>query len=457
MRFSIQDTIAAMATPQGKGAISLIRVSGEGAMAIARRFFQTRSKKEIRAHRAQVGEFFSSRKQFIDQVVLVSYPKPKSYTGEDMLEISCHGSPVVAAEILETLISGGARLAEPGEFTFRAFLHGKMDLVQAEAIEQLIAAQTRRQVQLAAGQLRGRVSGCLKEIKERLIQILIELETAVEFVEDQLEKEPFEKRLCLLNDVCRGLERLSRSYGTGSTVCQGRKVAVMGRSNVGKSSLFNSLLNDERAIVCDLAGTTRDTLHSTMELEGVPVQIIDTAGWRKTKSRIEQEGLRRSGLAMESADLVLLVLDAQKGWTQGDRTILNRTEGKKVLLVWNKMDLVESETMPDCPATRDMPVCHVSALTGMGIEECRKEIGRLLLPDPVAEEEPMISNLRHKQKMDASLQYMVQAREAMRSGFSEEYVLADMKKALECLDEITGETTSEELLGKIFSRFCIGK
>jgi tRNA modification GTPase len=457
MLFSCRDTIAAIATPHGKGAVSLIRVSGDRSNEIARTVFQPRSDKGLRFYYPQVGEFLSPQKRFIDQVVLIVYQKPKSYTGEDMLEISCHGSPVVTAEILETLTSLGVRLAEPGEFSFRAFIHGKMDLVQAESIQQLIDAQTKRQAMFAVEDLRGRVSKRLAGIKDRLIQIIVDLETAVEFVEDALEEVRFEKAGSLIEEIGAEMSRLSRSYESGSIIQQGRKMVILGRANVGKSSIFNKLINEERAIVFEIPGTTRDTLHGVMELNGVPIQILDTAGWRKTRNKVEQEGLRRSEQALDEADMVLLVLDAGTGWVAADKRILERAQGKKLLPVWNKMDLLETKKKPKVKALQGWNVCYVSAKTGMGIEECKSKISALLFPEDFEEDEPIITNLRHKQQVDQSVGYLLQAMEATRKKYSEEYVLTDLKKALECLDRITGETTEEDILGKIFSRFCIGK
>ncbi len=399
-----------------------------------------------------MAQLFDSEGQAVDDVVVTFFQQPRSYTGEDVVEISCHGSPVVLRYCVERACQAGARPAEPGEFTLRAFLNGRMDLPQAEAIRDLIEATTLYQARVAAQQTHGSVSRRIAPLKEQLLELITLLEAGIDFAEDDVPVASGEEILARLGPLVRQVEQLAASFAYGRLVHDGFCLAIVGRPNVGKSSLFNRLLERERAIVTDIPGTTRDLISETASLAGIPVKLMDTAGIRPTGELVESLGIERSLQAMADADLTLVVLDLSAPLEEEDRSLVERARRYgRFLIAANKCDL---------PRRAEIPGEHVvvSALTGEGIEQLRERILATLAPDGVPAQEPgFITSLRHEQLLRECLQALDQARQAAREGLPHEMLLLDLYAALQPLDSITGATTADDILERIFSSFCIGK
>lgn len=387
----------------------------------------------------------------VDHVVTTYFAAPRSYTAEDVIEIACHGSPVVLRYALERLCQAGARLAEPGEFTLRAYLNGRIDLPQAEAIRDLIDATTLYQARIAAQQAEGSVSRRLKPVKEQLLELIALLEAGIDFAEDDISVAPAEEILRRLAPVEAAVAALAASFAYGKLVHEGFTLAIVGRPNVGKSSLFNRLLEQDRAIVTEIPGTTRDVVSETASLGGIPVKLLDTAGIRLGQDVVESLGIERSYRAMADADLTLVVVDASQSLTVEDETLIERARSAgKALVASNKSDLA-----PGADVAGALPV---SALTGTGIEELRHAILEAIAPHGQLEQEGgFITSLRHEQLLTESGKALSQARTATSEGIPHEMLLLDLYAALRPIDAITGATTADDILNRIFSTFCIGK
>lgn len=388
----------------------------------------------------------------VDQVLVTFFQKPNSYTGEDVAEISCHGAPVVLAFAVERAIELGARLAEPGEFTQRAFFNGRIDLAQAEAVRDLIEATTVYQARVALQQVEGSLSHRLTSIKKRLFELIAALEAGIDFAEDDVpvvaDQEIFSRLQLLMGDI----EKLADSFRFGKIVRGGITLSILGRPNVGKSSLFNCLLEQDRAIVTTIPGTTRDQISETLVIEGLPVRLIDTAGIRATSDIVESKGVEKSYEALADADLILIVIDLSQPLQDTDRELLGRSgKGFRGLVVGNKSDLpVESKI--------NTPYLTVSAVTGKGIPELKRKIYEQALPNLTeGTESGFITNIRHAQLLRGSLEQLQCAERAVTARVPHEMLLLDLYSALKFIDAITGETTVEEILDSIFSTFCIGK
>ncbi|HVO99692.1 MAG TPA: tRNA uridine-5-carboxymethylaminomethyl(34) synthesis GTPase MnmE [Bryobacteraceae bacterium] len=434
---NIHDTIAAVSTPPGRGGIGIVRLSGSQSRAIAEKILSFRAGFEWRPWTAALAELSD-----VDQVVVTFFAAPKSYTGEDVVEIACHGSPVVLRFALEKACEQGARLAEPGEFTLRAYINGRIDLPQAEAVRDLIDATTLYQARIAAQQTSGSVSRRIKPIKEKLLELIALLEAGIDFAEDDIDIAPASQIEASILPVLDAVKTLISSFAYGKLVHEGFTLAIVGRPNVGKSSLFNRLLEQDRAIVTDIPGTTRDLVSETASVEGIPIRFVDTAGIREGSDTVETLGIERSFQAMADADLTLVVMDA----AAPDASIAEKVKGKS-LLVANKCDLA--------PAPQGLPV---SALTGEGIHELRRAIVDALAPRGVIEQEGgFITSLRHEQLLRESAEALQQALTANCVGIPHEMLLLDLYAALRPIDAITGATTADDILNRIFSTFCIGK
>ena len=446
-------TIVALSTPRGRGALAVIRLSGPDALAIAQRM----GLREFEDRRAMLTTLVRSRDdEKLDQVLVTCFRAPHSLTGEDVVEISCHGSPAVIRNIIDTTLELGAVLAGPGQFTLRALANGKINLAQAEAIRDLIAAQTDAAVKQASRQLNGELSNALAPLKEKLVEVIVVLESALEFVEDDLPALRMQEIENELIAVSAGVEKLARTYAAGRLLQEGIKVAIAGRPNVGKSSLFNSLVERERAIVTDVPGTTRDTLSEAIDLEGIPVILTDTAGVRETTDGIETLGIERTRRAMGDADLVLVVLDGSTELGPSDHDLLNQTEHTQRLVVRNKSDLLEfNTTSPGCIA--ELQPINVSAQTGEGLAMLRSAILASLNNNGIDEGGLLITNARHYDLLCNAQRELDEARAALQVRHSEEVVLAPLHNALRFMGQITGETTTEDILSEIFATFCIGK
>lgn len=387
----------------------------------------------------------------IDQVVITYFAAPRSYTAEDVVEIACHGSPVILRYALERLCQAGARLAEPGEFTLRAYIHGRIDLPQAEAIRDLIDATTLYQARIAAQQAEGSVSRRLKPVKEQLLELIALLEAGIDFAEDDISVAPTEEILRRLEPVAAAIGALAASFAYGKLVHEGFTLAIVGRPNVGKSSLFNRLLEQDRAIVTEIPGTTRDVVSETASLGGIPVKILDTAGIRLGQDVVESLGIERSYQALADADLTLVVVDASEKLAGEDEALIARARSAgKAFIASNKSDLAMQTHLPGA-----LPV---SALTGAGIEDLRRAIIDAIAPQGRLEQDGgFITSLRHEQLLKESGEALAQARTAATVGIPHEMLLLDLYAALRPIDAITGATTADDILNRIFSTFCIGK
>lgn len=444
-------TVVALSTPRGRGALAVIRLSGPAAIAIAQRMARVDS---FESRRATLRTLRAGDEE-LDQVLLTCFPAPHSLTGEDVVEISCHGSPAIVRRIIDATIESGATLAGPGEFTLRALSNGKINLAQAEAIRDLIAAQTDAAVKQAARQLNGELSKTLEPFKEKLVHVIVLLESALEFVEDDLPATQVDRVAEILISIINGVDRLSQSYSAGRLLQDGAKVAITGRPNVGKSSLFNMLVRTERAIVTDVPGTTRDTLSEAIDIAGVPVVLTDTAGLRETTDNIESLGIERTHRAMGDADVVLLVLDGSHPIGPEDRELLKQTSDARRLVVMNKSDLPSFEPLARC--VEGVEAVNVSARTGEGLSTLHGAIAAKLNSFGAENGSLLITNARHYELLCSAKRELELARACFRDRHSEELVLAPLHNALKLLGQITGETTTEDILSEIFATFCIGK
>jgi len=446
------DTIAAVSTPPGRGGIGILRISGPHARAIVGRVLRFPDGAPAwKPWSAALATLPDADGHVVDQVVITYFAAPRSYTAEDVVEISCHGSPVVLRYALERLCQAGVRLAEPGEFTLRAYLNGRIDLPQAEAIRDLIEATTLYQARIAAQQAEGSVSQRLKPAKEQLLELIALLEAGIDFAEDDISVAPPEDILRRLEPIIAAITALAASFTYGKLVHEGFTLAIVGRPNVGKSSLFNRLLEQDRAIVTEIPGTTRDVVSETASLAGIPVKLLDTAGIRLGQDVVESLGIERSYQAMADADLTLIVVDTSQPLTKEDESLIERARGGgKTLIAANKCDLTTRTEIPGA-----LPV---SALTGMGTEELRTAIMEMIAPGGQAEQEGgFITSLRHEQLLKESVEALSQARTATSIGIPHEMLLLDLYAALRPIDAITGATTADDILNRIFSTFCIGK
>ena len=440
-------TIVALSTPPGRGAIAVVRLSGPNALSITKQLAVDLD--NVKARRATLSKIsFPGTQETLDEVLITFFKAPDSATGEDVIEISCHGSPVIVREILDLTVSMGARLAAPGEFTLRALTNRKINLVQAEAIRDLIAAQTEAAVKQAARQIGGELSHTITSLEEKLIGVIVVLESALEFVEDDLPAAELGSVKATLASVQKGIGDLADSYSSGRLLQSGIKVAIIGSPNVGKSSLFNRLVSRDRAIVTDVPGTTRDTLSETIDLEGVPVFLTDTAGLRDTTDTIESLGIERTQRAIADADLVLEVIDASDA--VGEQ--VSRDRDANSIRVLNKCDIAVADRF-----VSEKDSVRISALTGEGIESLRTAILAFLHRGDVDNEGLLVTNARHYDLLKTASYELGNAISALNDELSEELILVSLHNALKYLGQITGETTTEDILSQVFATFCIGK
>ena len=455
------DTICALSSAPGRSGLAVVRVSGNNSKNIFNKIFQPHSSESICEPRSAVlGHVIDpvSEKR-IDEAVAVNYYAPKSYTGEDMTEYSIHGSPVLVSALLDCICQCGARLAEPGEFTLRAFLHGKMDLLQAEAIADIIHSTTFYQAQVAARQRSGSVSREIRPIQNIMTEIIVQLETAVEFVDENISTESIKTINVKLSVARNRIRRWIDSFHQGRIIREGFNLAVIGRTNVGKSSLFNALLKQDRSIVLDMPGTTRDLISEFTSICGIPVRLLDTAGIQESVDSAESIGVERSFRAITDADAVLFVLDRSSKKTVKDKEIKKALKDLPCIFVFNKNDLKTAWNNAD---VRDFsgssPWIEVSALTGDGVEKLRTMIFDSIFggesPDM---DDVLITNLRHRHCLEDVEKELINAENALNDGLSEEFALMHLHKGLASIGAITGKTSVEDILDIIFSRFCIGK
>ena len=444
------ETICAVATPPGTGGLGVIRVSGPSAFAVVDAATHRKSCRSFAGHTLHRNRILNTDGGVIDDVLVSVFHAPRSYTGEDVAEISGHGSPLILGQILARLLDCGGRLARPGEFTERAFLNGKLDLAQAEAVGDLIAAQTAEAQTLARRQSEGRLSQAVQAIRSEALGVLAQIEATIDFPEDVGE---LDTAAChaALQAALRQIADLLTTADSGILVREGLSVVLAGRPNVGKSSLLNALLRTNRAIVTAIPGTTRDVLEETVNLGGVPLRLSDTAGLRETTDEVEQLGVARTRESLSAADFVLLVLDAETGETPEDAALRRTLEDRPHLIVWNKWDLARQASLP-------AEGVAVSALTGWNLTALEAAILETALGGTVIRSESaLVTHARHKQALSAAAVQMEAARQSLEVGLPADFASIDLRGALNALGTITGETATEDVIAEIFSRFCIGK
>ncbi len=446
-------TIAAVATPAGEGGVAIIRISGNNALDVAAKIF-TGNIKTYKSHTLHYGSIVNKSNEVVDTVLISIMLGRKSYTGEDTVEINCHGGSLITRRVLDTVLTAGARAAFPGEFTFKAFINGKIDLSQAEAVQELILAKNERALDAAEEQLQGLLSKKVTNFQKELTLIAAILEAWVDFPEEGLEFATMEELLLRLQTVCDAIKKLIDTFTQGKIIHEGIVLALIGSPNVGKSSLMNALLGKDRAIVSDIAGTTRDVLEDHLRLNGLNFKLLDTAGIRKAAETIEIEGIRRSHIAIEKSDLILLVLDAEKGIDDNDKALLERIPKEKTIAIWNKIDLPTKKIEKlQCPH-----VVEISAKTSFGIDALHQMIDAVIWKNgPPGKDELLITNMRHKEALQKALDACNMVIKGLNENVSPEFITFDIRDALSSLGLIIGTNVSEDIIGTIFSTFCIGK
>lgn len=451
------DTIVALSTPPGRSGIGVIRLSGESALALTRSLLTDPSFNPEPNRVTLKAIFDPETREIIDRALVTFFKSPHSYTGEDVVELSCHGSPPLLLRILDSLLFFGARTADAGEFTLRAVANGRLTLTQAEAVRDLIEAQTHTAVRQAARQLGGELSARLQPVKDTLLEIIVPLESSLEFVEDDLPEDISRDILEKLQALSAKVDEMADSFRRGRLLKEGLRVALIGRPNVGKSSLFNTLLSSDRSIVTEIPGTTRDTISEVVNLEGIPVLITDTAGVRSSSDKIEQIGMERTRRAIADADFIITVIDGSQPLTEEDKKIVSEASESYSVVALNKSDLESFCSINAQELAQNSNVVPVSAKTGDGLSTLCAEIIKPFSANYLDENSFVITNARHFDLLRRTSEALNSARELVRQGLSEEIILARLYDALRFLGEITGETTPEAILSQIFSSFCIGK
>lgn len=455
------DTIAAISTPPGEGAISIVRMSGEEAVSIAQKVFSGKDLTQAKNHTINYGHIVDPKThEEIDEVMVSLMLAPKTFTREDVVEINCHGGIVATNRILQLLLVNGARLAEPGEFTKRAFLHGRIDLTQAESVMDLIRAKTDRSMKIALNQLDGNLSHLIDSLRKDILDVLAQVEVNIDYpeyddVEEMTTKLLREKAI----EIKQRIEQLLKTASQGKIMREGLATALVGRPNVGKSSLLNHLLHEDKAIVTDVAGTTRDVIEEYVNVSGVPLKLIDTAGIRETDDKVEKIGVERSKKAIEQSDLVLLVLNAAESLTKEDLELIRLTNDKKRIIILNKTDLEEKLDRKElAKISENAPVYATSILKNEGVEALEEAISKLFFNGiENSQSTVMVTNARHIALLKKAQNSLDSVLEGISSGMPVDLVQIDMTEAWNLLGEITGESYEDELLDQLFSQFCLGK
>ncbi len=457
------DTIAAISTPPGEGAISIVRLSGEQAISIADAVFQSGKKKliDVSSHTIHYGHIFDPEKyQMMDEVMVSIMRKPKTFTREDIVEINCHGGIVVVNQILQLVLRQGARLAEPGEFTKRAFLNGRVDLSQAEAVMDLIRAKTDKAMNLAINQLDGNLSRLIRQLRQEILETLAQVEVNIDFPEyDDVEELTTRLLLEKANQVQKQIQALLQTAQQGKILREGLSTAIIGRPNVGKSSLLNHLLREEKAIVTDIAGTTRDVIEEYVNVRGVPLKLVDTAGIRETEDIVEKIGVERSRKALSEADLILLVLNQSESLTTEDKQLLDITSGNKRIILLNKTDLPSRINQEDLvPYLENEPALPISVLTSEGLDQLEQAIADLFFGGNTGDKDASyLSNTRHIALLEKAEHSLAEVIQGIESGMPVDLVQIDMTRCWDYLGEIVGDSVQDELITQLFSQFCLGK
>ncbi|MFZ5800154.1 MAG: tRNA uridine-5-carboxymethylaminomethyl(34) synthesis GTPase MnmE [Candidatus Omnitrophota bacterium] len=468
---NLNDTIAAISTPVGQGGIGIVRLSGGNALRIADAVFVSKDKQRpsgFKTYTVHYGwvidrklkiENRRAKRAFIDEAILTVMRAPRSYTREDVVEINCHSGIVPLKKTLELVLRRGARLAEPGEFTRRAFLNGRIDLIQAEAVRDIVQSKSEAALRVGLNQLQGRLSKNILSARERLFEAYAHLEAAIDFPDEDIEVSGRNKLKKDIETAAGDIAQLLSGSRRGKILREGILVAICGRPNAGKSSLLNCLLKEERAIVTHIPGTTKDTIEETINIDGIPVRLVDTAGITEPKDLIEEEAIKRSNQAIEAADIILYLIDASVGISKADRKILGRLDDKKLIIVVNKIDLkprINSATLKRLCQGRLLK--RVSALKAIGIRQLEEALAKEIWGGGFKpREDLLISNIRHIELLKTAREAAAGALSALNDGLSAEFIGCELKAALDALDRITGKAFAAELLDKIFADFCIGK
>lgn len=458
------DTIAAIATARGEAGIGIVRVSGSLALPIATDLFRSPravSPTQLPTHTLTYGHVVDTNASdaVIDEVLLGIMHAPKTYTGEDVVEFNCHGGIVPLTAVLDLVVKQGARLAEPGEFTKRAFLNGRLDLAQAEAVAQLIASKTDLSRKIAIEALAGKLSETVNQLNDRIAALLAEIEASVDFPEEDLDFMKVEAQLECACTVQTALTVLLETADEGRRISEGVNVAILGKPNVGKSSLLNALVGTARAIVTDIPGTTRDTIEEAINIGGIPLKLFDTAGIRQTDNIVEQQGVQRSKAVLDKAELLLLMFDASQSLNDADRDLLQTAQSQKAILILNKTDLPVvtslAALLTHCPKRR---IIETAIPQGKGLDVLKTAISEELLGDEfVVGESPIVTNARHQDALRRAHNGLNDAIESLANSMPPELVAVDLRISLDALGDVVGKTTTEDILDRIFSQFCVGK
>lgn len=455
------DTIAAVATAVGEGSVSIIRVSGEEALKIAKKIFRGvrgKSIDDIKPYTMRYGSIIDSEtNEKIDEVILSYMKGPKSFTAEDTIEINCHGGVIATKRVLDTVIKSGARLAEPGEFTKRAFLNGRIDLSQAEAVMDIINSKTEVSMKSALVQSEGKLSKEINELRNKLLEIIAHIEATVDYPEDDLEEVTSEKTELDVKLVINEVNKLIESAEAGKIIRDGLSTVIVGKPNVGKSSLLNVLTRGNRAIVTDIPGTTRDIIEEYISLDGIPIRIIDTAGIRETEDVVEKIGVERSKEKIEEADLVILMLDASREIAEEDIEIIKYIKNKKYIVLLNKQDLPNAINQNDLQELNQEYIIPISTKDELGIDEIKNAIKELFFKGKINSSEVMVTNIRHKEALYRAKECLESTLGALKDTMAIDLASIDIRNAWSALGQINGETVEEDLIDKIFSEFCLGK
>ena len=453
-------TIVAISTAPAIGGIGIIRLSGEKTFEIIEKIFIPKNKQkieEIKGNSIKYGHIVDEGKT-IDEVLVSYFKAPKSYTAEDMCEINSHGGILIVRRILEICLKNGATLAEPGEFTKRAFLNGRIDLAQAESVIDIINAKTNKEVEASEKQLEGYLSSEISNIRKKIMDLMVDIEVSIDYPEYDVEEVTYSKAIKILEDIQNHLEKLSNSFENGKIIKDGIKLAIIGRPNAGKSSLLNEFLKEERAIVTDIEGTTRDTIEEQISISGIPFKIIDTAGIRESEDKIERIGIEKSKKAAQNSDIILAIFDVSKPLNKEDFEIINFIKNKKAIIILNKIDLNENaETITEL-SNLGKDILKISVLEKKGIEQIYEKLTQMFNINEIdLDNGNVITNIRHKELIDCAKQNAKQSIIALKSNLPVDIIAINIKEILENLGKITGESVSEDIIKEIFSKFCLGK
>lgn len=453
------DTIAAISTPRGEGGIGIVRISGDEALLILKKIFKTKSKKDVfnlKTYTINYGHIYDGNK-LVDEVLVSIMRAPTTYTKEDIVEINCHGGYVVTQKVLELVLEKGAKIAEPGEFTRRAFLNGRLDLTQAESVMDIIHGKTEKSISLSLNQLRGDLKEQIHNLKKSLMDVAAHVNVVLDYPEEGID-EPIPLNLISnLHNVVEETNKLILSYDKGKMIKEGVKTAIVGKPNVGKSSLLNSVLREERAIVTRVAGTTRDTIEEIVNIKGIPLIMVDTAGIRDTEDEVENIGVQKSKELIKEADLVLFVLDSSKDLTKEDMEIYNSINNSKVIGILNKIDIRKKLDISKLSKIKKW--IEISALEKIGIDNLEDEIYNYVVSGNIEDssEKLTITNIRHKSALEKTKQSVENIFETIDMGYPMDLIAVDLNDAIDSLSEVTGEISSEDLLDHVFNNFCVGK